>query len=306
MGFPRYSLWGERRRAPGDQRGLRGTPRSHTTSLRTPHSPSTTHNAPASTVPASTGAPHTSATAQSPVTSWCHPPLSSSMCMRCHAQGTCAGCSAWDTPPAPGCRGAMLRPGHGAPVRHAGGVPGGPGEPSQARRGKAGSRREPAQPEGLGVCRARCVLGGPGGTYPAPVPTQRGAGRPAGARARSVCTAPRFSPPRATSTACGMGHCGEIRLGLKAPAELSRGRDVQQRWGSLSQGMHRAQHRSWFYPAGAFQALKSYPCPLHTALPRPPSPALAETTHAPCPEPRHPCPPPLQCPAPTLGTASPT
>lgn len=81
------------------------------------------------------------------------------------------------------------------------GMPVGPGEPSQARRGEAGSRREPVQPEGLGVCRARCVLGGPGGTYPAPVPTQRGAGRPAGARARSVCAVPRFNPPRAAGTA---------------------------------------------------------------------------------------------------------
>ena len=154
------------------------------------------------------------------------------------AQGTCVGHGAWDTLPAPGCRGTMLRPGHGPPVRHAGGVPGGPGEPSQAKCGEEGSRREPAQPEGLGVCRARCVLGGPGGTYPAPVPTQRGAGRPAEARARSACAAPRFSPPRAAGTACGTGRRGGVRRGLRAPAELSGGWDAERRWGSQAQGMH--------------------------------------------------------------------
>lgn len=57
MGFPRYSLWGERRVLRG-QWGLHGTSRSHTMSLRTLHSPSTTHHALASTTPASIGAPH--------------------------------------------------------------------------------------------------------------------------------------------------------------------------------------------------------------------------------------------------------
>lgn len=92
---------------------------------------------------------------QNPVLSWCHPAHSSSMYMtcctrelqtRCHAQGTCVGCGAWDTPPAPGCHGAMLHPRHG--TQH--GRPVGCREawtsrrkPGSARQGAGGSRCSP-------------------------------------------------------------------------------------------------------------------------------------------------------------------
>ena len=137
------------------------------------------------------------------------------------------------------------------------------------------------------------------------MPTQRGAGRPAGARARSACTAPRFSPPRAARTACGTQHRGGVcvRLGLRAPAKLSQGWDAEQQCGSRSQGRHRVWSRSWLYPAGAFQALKSYPAP-----PSPPtSPQPSTGGDPPCPLHRNKAPlPTTPCPAPTLGRASPT
>lgn len=57
MGFPRYSLWGERR-VPGSQQGPRGTPCSSGLCLGTPPSSSTTRPCPASTVPVSAGATH--------------------------------------------------------------------------------------------------------------------------------------------------------------------------------------------------------------------------------------------------------
>lgn len=152
---------------------------------------------------------------------WCHPnvmpPISGSACMtRCCAQGTAsrAPCPGYlcgmQCPGHPSSTGAMLRPRQGAPVPRASGC-----REARASRRKPRSRRELAQPEGLGVCRARCVLGSPGSTYPVPVPTQRGAGRPAGARASSVCTLPWFSPPRAAGTARDTGGCGGVRLGLR-------------------------------------------------------------------------------------------
>lgn len=91
------------------------------------------------------------------------------------------------------------------------------------------------------------------------MPTQRGAGRPAGARARAACAAPQFSPPRAAGTARGTN--AGVRLGPRAPAELSWGWDAQRQRGSRIQWD--STERSRPYPAGAFQALKSYPSP-HT------------------------------------------
>lgn len=89
------------------------------------------------------------------------------------------------------------------------------GRPGRAIASQAWRGREPAQPEGLGVCRARCVLCGPDGTYPGRVPTQRGAGRPARARGMSVRPAPRQSTPGAACTAPVLGallywSCGAV------------------------------------------------------------------------------------------------
>lgn len=162
----------------------------------------------------------------------------------------------------------MLRPRQGAPVPRAGGC-----REARASRRKPRSRRELAQPEGLGVCRARCVPGSPGSTYPAPVPTQRGAGRPAGARARSACTPPRCSPP---SAARDTGRCGGVRLGLRAPAELSPAWD-NKAVGIMIPGEGLSLAQELALPTRAFQFLKSYPVRPHTDLPHASSPVLGET-----------------------------
>lgn len=188
---------------PGSQQGPHGTPHSPGLCLETPHCSSTTQPCQASTIPVSAGATHPrgfQCYGESLVPSQYHP---THLRLRVHLrlpvlcpgdckQGTVSRVLVQrvlprttlqhqgDAVPKAGCPGTACR-----------WVPG-----ARASRRKPGSRREPAQPEGLGVCRARCVLGSPGSTYPAPVPTQWGAGRPAGARARSARTAPRFSPPR--------------------------------------------------------------------------------------------------------------
>lgn len=238
MGFPRYSLWGERK-VPGSQEGLHGTPCSPGWCHGTPQSSCTTQQCLASTVPVNAGATHPrgfqcygTEPGAIPVPSRPSPAPRASVAACAvprglqaghRVQGTCAACGAQDTPPAAGRCCAQGR----CPVPRAGGC-----WEARASRRKPGSRREPAQPEGLGVCRARCVLGSPGSTYPAPVPTQWGAGRPAGARARSACTAPRFSPPRAAGTARDTGCCAGVRLGLREPAELSQAWDNKQQLGS--------------------------------------------------------------------------
>lgn len=176
---------------------------------------------------------------QSPVLSQCHPPLSGSTCMMCHTQVTahrllCPGYSCREgvvsrTPPGPGYHCTMLRPWHGTPVRHAGGVPGGPGELSQARHGEAGSRREPAQPQGLGVCRARCVLGSPGGTYPALCPRSgaRG-GLPGHELGLHVCGGS-VQPSEGCRHSLRHRAPWGFRLGPRALSELSRGWDHSPR-----------------------------------------------------------------------------
>lgn len=187
MGFPRYSLWGESK-VPGSQQGPHGTPCSSDLCLGTPHSSSTTQPRLASIVPVSAGATHprgfqSSGTEPGAIPVSSHPsPAPCASVAACAVPrglqaghcvpGTCAAC-----PGHPSSTRAMLCPRQDAPVPHAGGC-----QEARASHRKPGSRRELAQPEGLGVCRARCVLGSPGSTYPAPVPTQRGAGRPAGAQ----------------------------------------------------------------------------------------------------------------------------
>ena len=160
MGFPRYSLWQERRKAPGGQRGPHGTPRSHTMSLRTPHSPSITHHAPASTAPTSVGAPHPGGFQCYGTEPGAVPVSPTPLQLHVH-----------DVPYPGDCnQGAMPR------VLVQGAVPGTPSQHRgataqcctqgtaprygtlvgcrevRASRRKPGSRREPAQPEGLGVC----------------------------------------------------------------------------------------------------------------------------------------------------------
>lgn len=101
---------------------------------------------------------------------------------------------------------------HRAPTRGVPNLEQRGGRPGRAVASQAWRGREPAQPEGLGVCRARCVLCGPDGTYPGRVPTQPGAGRPARARGTAVRPAPRQSTPGAACTA--PAHGSPVVLGL--------------------------------------------------------------------------------------------
>lgn len=219
------------------QQGPQRTPHSHTASLRTPHSSPSMHYAPVGTIPAESGL-HTpeafGATAEpgavlvppSPLQLHVHDVLYPGIANRVPCPGYLCGVWCLGHTPSTGvprCD-AAPRAWHPSAARRWGA-----GRPGRAVASRAQRGREPA---GAGAARrpgrvpSSVCSRGPSGTYPAPVPTQRGAGRPAGAQARA-CAVPWSSPPRATGTARGTGHHGGGQVGTEGTGRAVAGLGCQ-------------------------------------------------------------------------------
>lgn len=233
MGFPRYSLWGERR-VPGSQQGPRGTPHSSGLCLGTRHNSSTTQAHLASTVPVSAGATHPrgfqcSGTEPGAIPVSSHPsPAPCASVAACAVprglqaghcvQGPCAAC-----PGHPSSTWVMLCPRQDALVPRAGGCQ--EARASHRKPAGAGAARRPGRmPSSV---RSRQ----PGQHVPSARAHAAGRGEACRGTARSACTVPRLSPPRAAGTAHDTGCCGGVRLQLRAPAELSQAWDNKEHSG---------------------------------------------------------------------------